>query len=287
MNQKKWFNEELDDQIFDVGARTSIQIKDTLFEGQSPYQKLEIVNTHSFGKMMLLDDCIMLTEAFEFAYHEMITHVPLFAHPNPKRVLIIGGGDGGTAREVLRHSQVEHCVMVEIDELVVEKSREFFPDIASELDNPRLELRIEDGLQYIVNQKEVFDVILIDSTDPVGPAEGLFSRQFYANCFQALQSDGLLSAQAESPFYFQKTQKELFSILQDLFPISQLYLSQIPFYPSGTWSFAFASKKWNPFEKRREQDIQQLEPRLAYFNAALGRAVFALPTFIKKNLEMG
>lgn len=285
MDQKKWFNEELDDQIFDIGARTSIQIKETLFKGQSPFQKLEIVQTHSFGKMMLLDDCIMLTDAFEFAYHEMIAHVPLFAHPDPRQVLIIGGGDGGTAREVLRHPQVARCVMVEIDGLVVEKSREFFPDIASELDNPRLELRIEDGIKYMVAQEQVFDVILIDSTDPVGPAEGLFSREFYENCFQALKPDGLLSAQAESPFYFQKTQKELFSILREIFPIQQLYISQIPFYPSGTWSFAFASKKYGPFEKRREADIRKLEGTLHYFNEALGSAAFALPNFVKRNLE--
>lgn len=281
---EKWFDETLDENLFPIGARTSIKIGRTLFKGDSPYQTLEVVETARFGKMMLLDNCIMLTEANEFAYHEMIAHVPLFAHPNPKRVLIIGGGDGGTAREVLKHPTVEECVMVEIDALVVEKSREFFPTVASALDHPKLTLLIEDGVKYIQNNQNAFDVILIDSTDPVGPAEGLFSAEFYRQAYASLKEDGLLSAQAESPYYFQKTQKELFAVLKGIFPYVSMYLSAIPFYPSGTWSFAFASKKYKEHSNARFEDIRQLEQSLNYFNGEVFRGTFALPNFIKKTI---
>ena len=281
---EKWFDETLDENLFNVGARTSIKIGKTLYKGQSPFQTLEIVETVRFGKMMLLDDCIMLTETNEFAYHEMIAHVPLFAHPNPERVLIIGGGDGGTAREVLKHPQVKECVMVEIDALVVEKSKEFFPTIASAFDHPRLTLLIEDGVKYIEENNNAFDVILIDSTDPVGPAEGLFSASFYQKTFAALKEDGLISAQAESPYYFQKTQKDLFEVLKGIFPYVTMYLSAIPFYPSGTWSFAFASKKYQENTQARLKDIEILEQELSYFNQDVFRGCFALPNFIRKNI---
>jgi len=278
----QWFNEELDEQVFDLGARVSIKIGETLFEGQSEFQKLQIVKTPNFGNMMILDGAVMLTEANEFAYHEMIAHIPLFAHPNPKRVLIIGGGDGGAAREVLRHACVEECVMVEIDGLVVEKSREFFPTVACELDNPRLTLLIDDGIKYIENAENAFDVILIDSTDPAGPAEGLFSADFYRKVEKALKVDGIMAAQAESPYYFQKVQKELFGVLNNIFPYTTMYLSAIPFYPSGTWSFAFASKNYSEISHARVIDLEAMSPLLQYVNPALFRGCFAIPTFIKK-----
>ncbi len=281
----QWFNEDLEASGFDIGARTSIKIGKTLFKGQSDFQKLEIVETPNFGRMMLLDDCVMLTEANEFAYHEMIAHVPLFAHPHPERVLIIGGGDGGTAREVLRHSEVKECVMVEIDGLVVEKSKEYFPRIASELENPRLSLLIDDGIRYIQENQNAFDIILVDSTDPVGPAEGLFSKEFYQNAFQALKADGILAAQAESPYYFQKTQRELFEVLHAIFPYATLYLSAIPFYPSGTWSFAFASKKYKEGEQPRVEAMQKLAVELQYFNPEIYQACFALPNFVRRNIS--
>ncbi len=282
MNQ--WFNEELDEQVFDLGARVSIKIGETLFEGQSEYQKLQIVKTPHFGNMMILDGAVMLTEANEFAYHEMIAHIPLFAHPNPKRVLIIGGGDGGAAREVLRHACVEECVMVEIDGLVVEKSREFFPTVACELDNPRLTLLIDDGIKYIENAENAFDVILIDSTDPAGPAEGLFSADFYRKVSRALKPDGLMAAQAESPYYFQKVQKELFGVLNGIFPYTTMYISAIPFYPSGTWSFAFASKNYTEKSHARIAELEAMSPNLQYVNPPLFSGCFAIPTFMKKVL---
>lgn len=277
-----WFNETLDESVFDIGARTSIKIGQTLFEGQSEYQKLVITDTPHFGRMMILDDCIMLTESHEYIYHEMLAHVPLFSHPNPERVLIIGGGDGGTAREVLKHPLVQECVMVEIDALVIEKSKEFFPQFAPIFNHPRLTLLIQDGIQYIKDHQGAFDIILVDSTDPVGPAEGLFSKTFYEAAWSALKADGLLVTQAESPFYFQKVQKELFKILRDTFDYSAMYLAAIPFYPSGTWSFAFASKKYLPDIQLHHDTMKQLSEDFNYFNPEIYQACFALPNFVKK-----
>jgi spermidine synthase len=282
---EKWFNEIIDESIFDIGARTSIKIGKTLFEGQSEYQKLEIVETPKFGRMMILDDCVMLTDAHEYAYHEMMAHVPMFAHPKPEQILIIGGGDGGTSREVLRHESVKRCVMVEIDGLVVEKSREFFPALTTGLDDPRMDLRIEDGVKYIENQVNTFDIIMVDSTDPVGPAEGLFSKDFYKKVYAALKPGGIVVAQAESPYYFQKTQKELFDVLREVYPYTALYLSAIPFYPSGTWSFAFASKLYREDTQPRWEDMKAMALELEYFNPEIYKACFALPNFVKRNLQ--
>jgi spermidine synthase len=279
-----WLNENLDETVFEVGARISMKVGKKLFEGQSDFQKLEIYETPYFGNMMVLDGCVMLTEANEHAYHEMIAHVPLFAHPNPERVLIIGGGDGGAAREVLKHKSVKECIMVEIDGLVIEKSKEYFPTIASEFSNPRLTLLVDDGVKYIENHQNEFDVILVDSTDPVGPAEGLFSKDFYQKASKALKADGILVAQAESPYYFKKTQKELFEVLKAVFPYSTLYLSAIPFYPSGTWSFAFASKKYTEKSNPRWEDMKTLESSLEYFNHEVYTGCFALPTFMRRVL---
>lgn len=280
----EWFNEELDENLFNVGARTSIKVEKTLFKGESPYQKLEIIKTSNFGNMMVLDNCVMLTESHEFIYHEMIAHIPLFLHPNPKQVLIIGGGDGGTAREVLKHPNIERCVLVEIDELVVEKSKEFFPKLRVVFDNPKLELRIEDGIKYIENHQNIFDVILIDSTDPVGPAEGLFTENFYRKVSLALKYNGIVVSQAESPYYFQKTQKDLINTLRKVYPFVSLYLANIPFYPSGTWSFSFASKEVIKKMTPRSQELQKMISKLQYLNEAVFHSCFSLPNFIKHNL---
>jgi spermidine synthase len=283
--QTTWLNEDLDQTIFEVGARVSMRVGKKIFEGQSDFQKLEIYETPHYGNMMVLDGCVMLTEANEFSYHEMIAHVPLFAHPNPERVLIIGGGDGGAAREVLRHPQVKECVMVEIDGLVIEKSKEYFPTIASEFDNPRLTLLVDDGVKYIENNKTAFDVILVDSTDPVGPAEGLFSKDFYQKAYNSLKPNGILVAQAESPYYFKRTQRELFDVLHSVFSYATLYTTNIPFYPSGMWSFAYASKEYKENTNPRYADMEKMEENLQYFNRKLYEGCFALPTFVKKNIE--
>jgi spermidine synthase len=270
-----WFTE-----LYENDSGFAVKIKETLFSGKSEYQKLDILQTEQLGKMMVLDGLVMLTEANEFSYHEMIAHVPLIAHPNPERVLVIGGGDGGTAREVLKHEIVKECVMVEIDELVVEKSKEFFPEIASAFDNPKLNLIIDDGFKYIEDNKNAFDVIIIDSTDPIGPAEPLFSSRFYKNVNECLKTDGIMSAQSESPYLYKKIIKLMYANIKSAFPIVKMYTGFVPFYPTGMWSFAFGSKKYTYQEKPRIEDIDKLE-NLNYFNRKIYYSAFDLPNFAK------
>lgn len=270
-----WFTE-----LYENDSGFAVKIKETLFSGKSEYQKLDILQTEQLGKMMVLDGLVMLTEANEFSYHEMIAHVPLIAHPNPERVLVIGGGDGGTAREVLKHEIVKECVMVEIDELVVEKSKEFLPEIASAFDNPKLNLIIDDGFKYIEDNKNAFDVIIIDSTDPIGPAEPLFSSRFYKNVNECLKTDGIMSAQSESPYLYKKIIKLMYANIKSAFPIVKMYTGFVPFYPTGMWSFAFGSKKYTYQEKPRIEDIDKLE-NLNYFNRKIYYSAFDLPNFAK------
>ncbi|MGA1845777.1 polyamine aminopropyltransferase [Deferribacter abyssi] len=274
-----WFTEK-----YENNTAFSIKIKKTLYSGKSPYQKIDILESEDLGRILLLDDFIMLTEAHEFAYHEMIAHVPLYAHPNPENVLIIGGGDGGTAREVVKHDIVKKCVMCEIDGMVVEKSKEFLPTVASAFDNPKLNLMIDDGVKFIKDNKDSFDVIIIDSTDPIGPAEGLFKQEFYRHVFKCLKDDGIMVAQAENPYYYTNIQKDMFNNLKAVFPIVAMYLSFIPFYPSGMWAFAFASKKYRFNDNPRISDIKNMEKSFKYFNKDIFYGCFALPNFAKEVL---
>ncbi|TYB32737.1 MAG: polyamine aminopropyltransferase [Flexistipes sinusarabici] len=274
-----WFTE-----LYENASGYTIKIKETLFSGKSRYQKLDILQTEQLGKMMVLDGLIMLTEANEFSYHEMIAHVPMTAHPNPERVLIIGGGDGGTAREVLKHDCVKECVMVEIDELVIEKSKEFFPQIASAFDSPKLNLLVQDGFKYIEDNKNAFDVVIIDSTDPIGPAEPLFSEHFYKNVNACLKSDGLMSAQSESPYLYNKIIRQMYTDMGKAFPVVKMYTGYVPFYPTGMWSFAFASKKYYPYSKPRIDMIDKID-NLQYFNKEIYSTCFALPNFVRKILD--
>ncbi len=278
-----WFNEEFkEEDNLAIGARTSLKIKRSLFRGESKYQKIEILETEDFGNLMLLDDIIMLTEKNEFSYHEMISHIPIFAHPNPKRVLIIGGGDGGTAREVIKHDSIDECVLVEIDEMIIAKSIEYFPKVSTAFNNPKLNLIIDDGIKYLKENKNSFDVIIIDSTDPIGPAKGLFTLEFYQNVFESLIGDGIMCAQAETPYFYKDIQKELFGKLKSIFPFVTMFLSHVPFYPSGTWSFAFSSKKYTEKSNPRWNDMKKMESSLEYFNREIYSSAFALPNFVKK-----
>lgn len=268
-------------------AGITLRVNRTLFSGESPYQKLEIIETEEFGRMMLLDGLVMVTERDEFVYHDMITHPALFTHPNPRRVLVIGGGDGGTIREIVKHPQVEQAVLCEIDGLVIEKSIELLPSLACELQgNPKVKLHVDDGIAYIKKHTDSFDVILVDSTDPIGPAVGLFEEEFYRTVFAALKPDGIMVAQSESPFFHADIQKKMFSNLRAVFPIVEMYQASIPTYPSGAWSFAFCSKKYHPvgdFDRSRAAD-RSFETR--YYNEDLHLGAFMLPTYVRQNLAI-
>lgn len=258
----------------------------TLFSGKSEFQQLDILETPEYGRMMLLDGLVMVTERDEFVYHDMIAHPALFTHPAPKNVLVIGGGDGGSIREIMKHPEVEQAVLCEIDGLVIEKAIELLPSMACAIDgsNPRVKLHVADGLAYIREHQDEFDVILVDSTDPIGPAVGLFEEDFYRLVFAGLKTDGIMVAQSESPFYHAEIQKNMYRNLRNVFPIVEMYQAFIPTYPSGLWSFAFASKKHHPvtdFDRKRAAG-RGFHTR--YYNEDLHLGAFMLPTFARENI---
>ncbi len=264
----------------------TMKVSQTLHKQKSEYQELTILQTEDFGKVMLLDGLIMLTEKDEFVYHEMISHIAMYTHPHPKKVLIIGGGDGGTLREVTKHKSVECATLVEIDEMVINASKQYFPKLAAGFSADNARVLTEDGIRFVQTTKEKFDVIVIDSTDPIGAAEGLFHKDFYRSCMDILTDEGILVAQSESPFIptYAQVIRDVQRDLAALFPITKLYLAAIPTYPSGLWSFSIASKKHDP---ENEFDIERIDEdnlELSYYNAEIHRACFALPNFVRKML---
>ena len=259
--------------------------KKVLFSGKSDYQYIDVVETTAHGRMLLNDGIVMFSERDEFVYHEMMAHVPLFVHPHPKKVLIIGGGDGGVAREVLRHESVTQCVLVEIDEMVVEVSKKYFPKISCSFENPKLQLKIQDGVRFVKETNQKFDVVLVDSTDPFGPAKDLFNEDFYKNVFHLLSEKGLLVVQAESPFFEIPTQKFILQSLKSVFPLTTLYNYSNTVYPGGLWSFAFASKKYHPIKNFQKDKVKQVNWNLSYYNESIHQASFAQPEFVKKELK--
>lgn len=265
------------------GLRFSFRVKNILASETSEFQKCVIYDTFDFGRLMTLDNMVMFTEKDEFVYHEMIVHAPLSVHPNPERVLVIGGGDGGTVREVLKHDEVKEVVLVEIDKMVVELSKKYMPFTASCLDDSRVEVLIEDGIKYIQNQTDRFDVIIIDSTDPVSFAEGLFHHDFYNNVKNALKTDGIMVAQTESPFYNSDLIKKVYSALKMSFPNRYMYLAHIPTYPSGTWTFSFATKKYHPIKDLLTTE-KAFYKNLKYYSGEMHKASFVLPPFVQKLL---
>lgn len=268
-----WVTEEQTDDV-----SLSLKVVRTLHSEQTPFQSLDVVETERFGKMLLLDGMVQTTEHDEFVYHEMISHIGLFTHPHPKRVAIVGGGDGGAVRETLKHQSVEEVTLIEIDERVIEASRQFFPTISSGLDNPRAKVLVEDGIQHIRNAKSAYDVVMIDSTEPVGAAVGLFSRSFYEALYESLTADGLMIAQTESPFYNADLIRNTNQALRAVFPIVRLYLAFIPTYPSGMWSFTLASKKYDPLEVPTDK-LPSIPAR--YFTPEVYRGAFCLPRFVE------
>lgn len=265
-------------------VRFSIKVDKQLYSGQSEFQRIDVFDSLEFGRVLMLDGYIMLTELDEFIYHEMMVHVPMCVHPEPRNVLVIGGGDGGTVRELTRYDSVEQIDLVEIDEEVVRVCEEYLPQTAGELNDPRVNKIFEDGLKYIRHHEDEYDVILVDSTDPFGPGEGLFTREFYGNCFRALRDDGIMVNQHESPFYkddayaMQRAHKRI----TESFPFARVYQAHIPTYPSGHWLFGFASKKYHPIKDADFERWQELKISTRYYNPNLHKAAFALPTYVEE-----
>lgn len=274
-----WFTE-----IHDDSVATSFKIEKTLFSGRSPYQQVMVVQTARHGRMLINDGVVMLCERDEFIYHEMIAHVPLFVHPAPARVLVIGGGDGGTVREVLKHDAVIRAVMVEIDEMVVHACREHLPSVSCALDDPRLELIIGDGVKYAAECSELFDVVIIDSTDPVGPAKSLFDAPFYQNVARILAPGGILVSQAESPFYDTRLQRALLSNQRPFFQRLHLYVFATLTYPGGLWGFGFASKGPCPVSDFDPRRVARSGISTRYYHPGIHYAAFVLPKFVQSDL---
>ena len=268
---------------FDKNQHIHYLYKEKLFSGKSDFQKIEIYNTEGFGKILVHDDVVMSTTKDEAVYHEMISHVPLFSHPNPEKVLIIGGGDGGTAREVLKHSCVKRCKMVEIDSMVVENSKKHLEYSKEGLNHPSLDLTIGDGIEFVKTTDEMFDVVIVDSTDPVGPAEDLFGPGFYKDVERILTAQGVVTAQGMSYAMDPQIQKNLLRVLKEFFPHVGMYNYTNSTYV-GMWAFAFASKQKKLVFQKERFEKQSWTRDLKYYNEDMHHACFALPQNMKKNL---
>ena len=277
-----WYTEQQTDEV-----RFSIKVKQHLYTGKSEFQDVDVFESEEFGKFLTLDGLMMVTEKDEFIYHDMITHVAMATNPSIKKVLVIGGGDGGTVRELTRYSHIEKIDMVEIDKLVVDVSREYLPITASKLDDPRVSLYFEDGIRFVADTKEIYDLILVDSTDPIGPGEGLFTTEFYQNCFNILSDDGILVNQSESPYYdqFSHEMKRAHKKIKNIFPISKVYQFHMPTYPSGHWLFGFASKKLDPIKDVDFDKWNALGIKTKYYNPQLHVGCFALPSYVQEMLD--
>lgn len=252
---------------------------------QSEFQRIDVLENDDFGKLLVLYGSLMVCDNDNHAYNEMIAHVPLFCHPDPKEVLIIGGGDCGALTEVLKHPQVERCTMCEIDALVVETAKKHFPLLTAGLEDPRANLILEDGKKYIENSSEKFDLIILDLSDPVGPAADLFQKEFHQKVLGRLVEGGIMVAQSESPFYNKETVRAMYRNLRDLFPLVRMYTCFMPIYPSGYWSFAFCSRGIDPIEDFDNDRYIKLNLQTQYYNAETHRAAFALPQFVRELVE--
>ena len=282
MNPSEWFTE----QHADAGSAFSLKIKKKLHEEQSEFQHLEIYETETFGNLMIIDGCTMVSTRDNFFYHEMMSHPALFTHPDPKRVWIIGGGDCGTLREVLKHQSVEHAVQIDIDERVTRLAEIYFPELCESNNDPRADLKFIDGIKWVKDaEPNSVDIIIVDSTDPVGPALGLFSEEFYRDCFACLSENGMVVQQSESALYHMRLIGEMRDAMSNagLSHLQTLFFPQC-LYPSGWWSATIASK--GDLSKFREADSANKQFDTTYYNIDIHKAALAQPEFVKKAFNL-
>lgn len=272
-----WFGDQYEKER---GRYLQIRGDNVLKKVISPFQEICVVNTPAFGKILINDGIIMLTEADETAYHEMIAHVPLCVHPSPMNVLVIGGGDGGTVREIIKHSQVNKVDVCEIDAKVIDICREYFPKLANSFDNKKVNLFFEDGAKFLDNRKNQYDIIIVDSSDPIGPGTTLFTEDFYNSLFKTLKEDGIAVAQLESIFWHADFIKSTFGFIKKIFPKSFYYYTMVPTYPSGMIGFSFCSKKYHPINNFIAERADKLSS-LKYYHSGIHRAAFTLPAFCR------
>jgi len=277
-----WFTEICESD----GSAFSLKVKKKLHEEQSQFQKIEIYETEKFGNLMTIDGCTMVSARDNFIYHEMMSHPVLYTHPNPRRVLIIGGGDCGTLKEVLKHPGVELVHQIDIDERVTRLSEIYFPDLCESNDDPRAELMFIDGIKWVNDAAaDSYDIIIIDSTDPVGPAEGLFSRKFYSQCFRILGENGLVVQQSESPLLHMNIIRGMYQEIREsgFIDTLTLFFPQC-IYPSGWWSATITCKD-DVLSGFREEESESKMFETQYYNAAIHRSAMVAPEYFYKELN--
>lgn len=277
-----WFTEN-----HTKNVRFSIKVDKQLCSMQSDFQRIDVFTSEEFGRFLTLDGYMMLTEKDEFIYHEMMVHVPMSVHPNVKNVLVIGAGDGGVVRELTKYDEIERIDMVEIDKMVVDVCREYLPFTACKLDDKRVNIFYQDGLKFVRNKENEYDLIIVDSTDPFGPGEGLFTKEFYGNCYKALKEDGILVYQHGSPFYDEDEDacRSMHRKVFHTFPISRVYQAHIPTSPSGYWLFGFASKKYHPLKDFKPAEWKRRNIHTEYYTTNLHTGAFMLPKYVEELLE--
>ncbi len=265
----------------------SIKVDRQIYSGRSEFQRIDVFESDEFGRFLTLDGYMMLTEKDEFIYHEMITHVPMAVHPNVRDVLVIGAGDGGVIRELARYDSIQYIDLVEIDELVVEVCKKYLPKTACRLDDPRVSAHYEDGVRFVRSCENQYDLIIVDSTDPFGPGEGLFTKEFYGSCYKALREDGVMVNQHESPFYKEDAaaMQQAHRRIAESFPVCRVYQAHIPTYPSGHWLFGFASKKYHPVADLNAAAWNLRGIGTGYYNTKLHAGAFALPNYVERLLR--
>lgn len=276
-----WFTEKHTQDV-----NFSIRADKQIYTAQSEFQRIDVFESQEFGRFLALDGFLMLTERDEFIYHEMITHIPMAVHKNAKNILVIGGGDGGVVRELSYYDSIKSIDLVEIDPLVVEVCKKYLPFTACRLGDEKVHIHYEDGMKFVRSRENMYDIIIVDSTDPFGPGEGLFTKEFYGSCYKALKEDGIMVNQHESPFYpedaaaMQRAHKRI----HESFPISRVYNAHIPTYPSGHWLFGFASKKYHPTKDLRSVEWNMLGISTNYYNTKLHVGCFCMPTYVERML---
>lgn len=277
-----WFSE-----MHTPNVKISIRIDRQLYSGQSDYQRIDVFDSTELGRFVTLDGSIIFSQADEFVYNEMVTHVPMSVHPQVKKVLIIGGGDGGVAREYCRYPEIEAIDVVEQDDMFVDVCRQFFPETAKGFEDERVNIFYEDGLKFLRKKINEYDIIVNDSTDPFGHTEGLFTKEFYGNCYKALKDDGIMVYQHGSPFYDEDEVacRNMHRKAYRSFPISRVYQAHIPTCPSGYWLFGFASKKYHPLSDFKPERFNDRKMYTDYYTTNLHMGAFMLPKYVEDLLE--
>ena len=277
-----WFSENHTDDV-----KLSIRVNRQLYSVQSDYQRIDVFDSKEFGRVLTLDGYVMMTERDEFIFHEMLVHVPMAVHPNVRKVLIIGGGDGGVVRELFHYPEIESIDLVEIDSMLVEVSKEYFPKISCRMDDPRLKIHCTDALRFMRSKENEYDLIIVDSTDPFGPGEILFTKEFYGNCYKALTEEGIMIHHNESPFYQEEAAwcRRIHKRVSDIFEESDVYQAHIPTYPSGHWLFGFASKKYHPLNDLTPEKWNMRGIHTRYYTTRLHQGAFALPAYVEEMLR--